>query len=151
MRCWHNDAEGRAATYLALNLQHPMHGFHQTPDQWHAQAGSFDIRVLGAKPIERHEQALKLVGVNAWSGVVDIYRYLAVLRARDRNRGEAVRPVVFDRVGQQVQHDLMHAPWIDQREWFAIVIDDDLDRMSVREGLDHLHTVVHDMCQIDWS
>ena len=90
-----------------------FHQLDKTARQHQADAGAFDVRFLGAEPVERLEEALQLLGRHAEAAVLDADRpALAVALPADRDR--AADPVVLHCVAEEIHEHLTQAQLVRQ-------------------------------------
>ena len=102
------DGEHRAEARLAARLDGAAHALDERLDDCQADAAALDPLAFDAEPVERLEQVRDLLGAQAATTVAD-------RQPHGRTGGQcldvddALRPVVLDRIGQQVDQYLQHA------------------------------------------
>ena len=84
------------------------HRLGQALDDDQSNARTLDAFTFDAEPVERFEQVRELLGGEAAAGVADEQRHEGLSRTR-RECDLALRPVVLDGVGQQVDEHLAQA------------------------------------------
>ena len=102
------DPEHAALAHRAFRADHAAHQFDQPLAYDQADAGAFLGACLLPEPIKRLKQMGEFFRRQAVAGVLDTKAY-ASRCAQDAVYGDrSVRLVVFDRVGQQVDEQLLH-------------------------------------------
>ena len=99
--------EARTDARLALHLESAVHVLQQAFTQCQAQAAAFHIRV-GPQAFERLEQLPHMIGCDAVAGIAHSHAD-SLSTDIDLKAHLAIAPVVFDRIGQQVQQHLGQA------------------------------------------
>ena len=97
---------------------------------------------------EALEQEGEQIGLDADAGVVDHDLDVRVDALEEDVDGSAFGRE-FDRVGQEVPHDLLQPRWV-ARDWPGVRVDDfaKLDLLGVRRGADGIDSEVDDACQV---
>ena len=109
------DDELGAAALLGLHLDRAAHHVDDIPGDGHAEAGALNAADRrGALALERLEDALRERRAHADAGVADAELILRAAVQRpgeltDADRDRAARRGELDRVGQQVEQDLLEA------------------------------------------
>ena len=101
------EVEGResALADLALDVQLALHQLGEAAREHEPDAGALDRGAFGAEPVERLEQPGELLRAHADSGVLD-EEPAALLVDLPAHPHAAARPVVLDRVAEEVDEDL---------------------------------------------
>ena len=128
------DPEQAALTHLALEAHVPAHGAHQAFGDDQPDPGSLHAAALRAQAVKGREHGGCAVLRNAHAGVLHANAHAGFAPARGRGRSalaghtdRALRPVVLDGVGEQVDHHLAQPHGIGHNDGVARVatrIDD---------------------------
>ena len=112
-KCWFRrqiqfDPEHAALAHRAFRADHAAHQFDQPLAYDQADAGAFLGACLLPEPVKRLKQMGEFFLGQAFAGVLDTKAY-ASRCAQDAVYGDrSVRLVVFDRVGQQIDEQLLY-------------------------------------------
>ena len=101
------EGEGGSLALDAGDGEGAAHRLRQPLGQHQADAGALDLGVLGAEAVELGEQPRQLVGGDARTGVGDRNADAAVVAGVAAESDAPAVAVVLDRVGRQVQQDLL--------------------------------------------
>ena len=109
-RCFYErqfDNECAALTECRLDIDGAAHCFGEPTRKGEPDTGTFDIGAVGSESFKRHKQKLEMLGADAGTGVGNLEANPCRLALFTGNRNRAADAVVLDRVGDQIQQNLL--------------------------------------------